>query len=289
MSTKQKSRNDNDFLSPKAIAWIAGIFISAVLIIILCVQFIERVPEGKVAVVYTPSGGASEVLDPGWHIIGLFEKTTEYPTRITIIENSVSVTTSDGKKVAMPVRYEMKVDKSKVLDIFKELGSQDIEQIQEGYLFQKLFKSSRDTVSHYSVLDIYGTKTSEASAKVTEQMANRVEKLGFIISDVTLGTPEVDKETQAAIDARVKAAQENELKKQELENEKIEAQKKEVVAKGDSNKKAIEAKAEADANKKIASSITDELIKYEEAKARLKHGWVTVTGGTAVVDTTDGK
>lgn len=261
-------------------------FFSITIIIICLLIFVEKVPEGKVAVVYTPSGGANEVLNPGWHIVGLFDKTTDYPTRITIVKDKVSVTTTDGKKITMPVRYEVKVDKSKVLSIFKELGSQNIEQIQQGYLYQKLFKASRDTVSQYSVLDIYGNKTSEASAKVTDQMAKSVDDLGFIITDVTLGTPEVDSETQAAIDARVKAAQENELKKQELENEKIEAEKKQVVAEGNAQAALIEAQGQAKANEELAKSITPELIQMKEAEARLKHGWVTVQGGTPVVDAT---
>lgn len=271
-------------MSPKAISGLISLFIFSFLVVIIIFLFVERVPEGKVSVVYSPSGGATKVLDPGWHLIKPFERTTEYPTRITIVEDKVSVTTTDGKKITMPVRYEMKVDKTKVLDIFKELGSQNVEQIQQGYLYQKLFKASRDVVSNYSVLDIYGTKTSEASAKVTEQMAEGVVQLGFIISDVTLGTPEVDPETQAAIDARVKAAQENELKKQELENERIEAEKKKVIAEGEANKRLIDAEAEAKANRMIAESITDELIKMKEAEARLQHGWITVNGGTPIVD-----
>src|SRR5690606_10803376 len=106
---------------------------------------------------------------------------------------------NDGKSISMPVSYEMKVDRTKVLDIFGELGSQNVEQIQEGYLYQKLFRASRATVSGYSVLDIYGTKTTEASAKVTELMAEDVAKLGFIVTNVTLGTPELDADTEAAI------------------------------------------------------------------------------------------
>lgn len=271
-------------MSSRAIFGLTTLGIAVFVSVILVFLFVERVPEGKVSVVYSPSGGATKVLDPGWHLIKPFERTTEYPTRITIVEDKVSVTTTDGKKITMPVRYEMKVDKTKVLDIFKELGSQNVEQIQQGYLYQKLFKASRDVVSNYSVLDIYGTKTSEASAKVTEQMAESVIGLGFIISDVTLGTPEVDPETQAAIDARVKAAQENELKKQELENELIEAEKKEVIANGEAKKRLIEAETEAKANQLIAESITEELIKMKEAEARLKHGWITVNGGTPIVD-----
>lgn len=236
--------------------------------------------------VYTPSGGATKVLDPGWHVIGLFQRTQEYPTRITILEDQISVTSADGKKLVMPVRYEMKVDKSKVIDIFKALGSQNIEQIQEGYLYQKLYKAAREVISQYSVLDIYGTKASEASAKVTEKMASSAAELGFLITDVTLGTPEVDAETQQMIDATVQAAQANALKKQELENERIEAEKKKVVAEGEAKAKLIEAEAEAKANRLIAESITDELIKMKEAKPRLKHGWVTVQGADAVVTDT---
>src|SRR5690606_6461111 len=129
------------------------------------------------------------------------------PTRITIVDTKVSVTTNDGKAITMPVTYEMKVDAAKVLSIFKELGSQDIESIQQGYLQKELFQASCETISKYSVLDVYGTSISKASTEVTEVMNGNSEKLGFMISDVVLGTPDVDEATQKAIDERVQAAQ----------------------------------------------------------------------------------
>lgn len=285
-SSQNSNMEKNFTLNPKTLKRLFFIFVVVVALIIASFIFIERVPEGRVAVVYTPSGGATKVLDPGWHFVGLFEKTQEYPTRITILQDQISVTSSDGKKLVMPVRYEMKVDKSKVIDIFKALGSQNIEQIQQGYLYQKLYKSAREVISQYSVLDIYGTKASEASAKVTEKMAAATADLGFLVTDVTLGTPEVDAETQQMIDATVQAAQANTLKKQELENERIEAEKKKVIAEGEAQAKLIQAQAEAEANRLIAESITKELIDMKEAEARLKHGWITVQGAEAVITDT---
>ena len=47
--------------------------------------------------------------------------------------------------------------------------------------------------------------------------------------------------------------------------------------------KLIEANAEAEANRVIAASITDELIKMKEAEARMEHGWITVQGAGTVV------
>lgn len=260
---------------------LAGLISTIVIVFVLLIgafTFIERVPEGKVGVVYSPSGGAKEVLNPGWHMIGLFEKTQQYPTRVTIVKNKVSVTTNDGKKITMPVRYEMKVDRAKVLKIFKELGSQDIEQIQEGYLFQKLFQSSRSVVSQYSVLDIYGTKTTEASSKVTKEMSQNVKKLGFIISDVTLGTPEVDAATQQAIDARVKAAQELEKLKLDKKIAEETAEKNRIAAEGNALVKITNAKAEAESNKIISQSMTPEVL--EKLKVDKWNGQLPQVQGT---------
>lgn len=254
---------------------------------IVTLFFSEKVNEGEVSVVYSPSTGADRILDPGFHYleIGLLEDTQDYPTRVTIVKDNLTLTTSDGKKVTMPVRYEMKTDKSKVLGIFKELGSQNVEQIQEGYLYQKLFKSAREVVSQYSVIDIYGTETSKASAEVTEKFSKAVEGIGFIITDVTLGTPELDEATQVAIDARVQAAQELEKLVLEKQIAQEQAAKKLIEAKGESDAKIEAARGVAESNKILDKSITPELIKMKEADARLKHGWITVQTGQAIVET----
>lgn len=261
--------------------------IGAVLVVIVLIFgafiFIERVPEGKVAVVYTPSNGADRVLNAGWNKVGFFEKTQQYPTRITIVKQSVSVTTSDGKKVTLPVRYEYKVDKSKVLDIFKELGSQNIEQIQEGYLTQRLFTATRDVVSNYSVIDIYGQKTSEASAKVSALMRELSDDLGFMINDVTLGVPDLDKVTQKAIDERVKAAQQLEKLNLETQIAQKNAEKAKIEAKGKADAEIEVARGRAESIKLVNQALTPDYIKFKEAEARMKFGWLTVQGADSVI------
>lgn len=253
-------------MSYKAIKNLVISLILAIVLVLGFLLFVEKVDEGKVAVVYSPSGGSKEVLSAGWHLIGLMEKTTEYPIRVQTMKNNVSVSTTDGKKLKMSVRYQMQVDKKKVLNIFKELGSQNVEDIQEGYLYNKLYKSSRDVVSGYTVLDIYGSKSGEASQKITDKFAKEVKDMGFIITDVTLGTPEADAETQKSIDARVKASQENELKKTQIENAKLDSEQKRIVAEGEAAANIIQAEGEAKANEVLQQSISPELLqkKYIE-------------------------
>ena len=56
-----------------------------------------------------------------------------------------------------------------------------------------------------------------------------------------------------------------------------------VIAQSKADVQLIEARAEAEANRTIAASITPELISMKEAEARLVHGWVTVHGTDTVV------
>lgn len=268
-----------------AIAKLVTLITIVIVGIFVTFTFSEKVDEGTVKVVYSPKGGVDRVLEPGWHWfeIGFFEETQAYPTRVTIVKDSLTTTTSDGKKVTMPVRYEMKVQKDKVVNIFKEFGSQDLKTLQSGYLYQKLYKASRETISEYSVIDIYGAKASEAAGTITHKFADEVEKLGFIITDVTLGTPELDEATQQAIDARVQAAQKLEKLVLEKKIATEQAEKNFIEAQGEANVLIEKARGEAEANEILEKSITPELIKMKEMEARIKHGWVTTIGANAVV------
>ncbi|PHE70581.1 prohibitin family protein [Bacillus wiedmannii] len=267
-----------------SIGKIAGVVISVATIMTGVMVFSERVPEGKVGVVYSPAGGVKDVLSPGWKPVGLFDKVTQYPVRLQTVKDKVTVSTIDGKKITLAVSYNMKVDssKEKVIKIFKELGSQDIEQIQEGHLYSQLYKASREVVSKYSLLDIYGEKTTEASNEVTERFAELVAPLGFEISNVTLGAPDPDPKTQEAIDARIAASQETEKLKIQAENEKLKAENKKIEAEGNAEKARIEAQGQADANHKVQQSLTPEVLEKMEKEARIKHGWVEVNGGSVI-------
>ena len=80
-------------------------------------------------------------------------------------------------------------------------------------------------------------------------------------------------------------------KKQQAEAEqetiKVKNKTKLLEAQAEADAKIIAAEAEAKANKIIANSITENLLKMEEMEARKKHGWITVKGANTVVTDSD--
>lgn len=128
---------------------------------------------------------------------------------------------------------------------------------------------------------------------LTEYLSKKFEPYGIIVENATIVDINPDEETRQAIQKKVTAQQELELANIEAQTAKIQAEKDKEVAQIQAEKTIIEAEAsaekvriaadaEADANQKIARSLTGELIekiKYERWNGELP----TVSGGSAIV------
>ncbi|MBD3107365.1 prohibitin family protein [Bacillus sp. AGMB 02131] len=232
---------------------IGGIIIAVALAagIVILSLFIKQIPNGYVGVVYSPNGGVQEeTLTQGWHLVGLFDKVTEYPIRMQTVDyKDIQVATSDGKNVTIDFAFTYSVQPDKVVDVFNKFGPIPVEEIEASYLRTRLWDAGRKAISKFSVIDTYGERSSEAAVEVQNIFSEDIKDLGFIVENLTLGVPQPDESTQAAIDKRVEASQ-------ELERKQIELQ----IAEAEAQKKKIEAQAISEYNEIIKQSISQEVI-----------------------------
>lgn len=279
----QPEEKKPNFFSKKVIGGIV-VAIALILGVSIPTLFIEKITPGYVGVVYSPNGGIQKnTLSQGWNFVGLFDKVTEYPIRLRTVEyKDVPLATSDGKRIEIDLSYTYKIDPSKVVFMFNEFGPIAIEEIENTYLKKRLQDAARIAVSKYTVLGLYGEKSSNASADIETLYKDDVKQLGFFVENLTLGTPKPDTKTQEAIDARVQAAQENDRKKIELETAKIEALKKKVEAQADADAQLIRAQGQAKSNQVIQQTLTKELIEYKKAE-KWDGKLPTVSGSNSII------
>ena len=232
---------------------LGGVIIAFALVVGVAVTtlFIKQIPNGYVGVVYSPNGGVqNETLTQGWHLVGLFDKVTEYPIRMqTVNYKDIQVATSDGKNVTIDFAYTYSVQPDLAVNVFNKFGPIPVEEIEESYLRTRLWDAGRKAISKFSVIDTYGEKSSEAAVEVQKIFSEDIRDLGFIVENLTLGVPQPDESTQAAINKRVEAAQ-------ELERKQIELQ----IAEAEALKKKIEAQSISEYNEIIKQSISPEVI-----------------------------
>ncbi len=288
---------------------IGAIFLGFAMVvgIVLCFMCMERVPAGYVGVVYNMSGGVDgEVLTQGWHLVSPTKKVTTYSIGIeqsyltsedkgdSPKDESFNIPTSDGKTVKVNLEFSYRFDEDRVTDTFVQFKGRSGESVKDTFIKPKIMAWTQEVSATYPVTDIFGDKRTEINAELDTYLKKKFKPYGIIIDTVNFTDISVDDETAAAIQKKVTAQQELELANIEAQTAKVQAEKDKQVAlieaeknketaeiqaeqakikaQGDADAKKIAADAEAQANRKIAESLTPELIekiKYENWNGQL--------------------
>lgn len=275
---------------------LAIVMILGALLIFFCT---EKVPAGYVGVVYNMSGGVDgEVLTQGFHVVSPTKKVTTYSIGIeqsyltsedkgdSEKDESFNIPTSDGKTVKVNLEFSYRFDPNKVTDTFIKFKGRSGEDVKNTFIKPKIIAWTQEISAKYPVTDIFGDKRTEINAELDKYLKEKFEPYGIIIDTVNFTDISVDKKTADAIQKKVTAQQELELAnieaktakvqadkdkevaliaaEQEKEKAVIEAEQKKITAEGKAEALRIEAQAEAEANKKIADSLTPELIEKQK-------------------------
>jgi len=285
----------------KAIGIIAAIVIGAAAVAggVYVAMSLEKVGQGEVGVVYTMKNGVQEeTLGPGWHFVGPFAKVKNYPVaqQQLVLSNNpgdynekehadwhVDAPADGGMvKLNMTVNYNFIADR--VTDLYKRFNGMDGDAIVDNMVQNSIVAYIKEVTPQFSVMDIYSDKRADVSDAITEYLNEKLnEEYGINISSALIIDVQLDETLMAKVQAKEQAKQ---------DAEKAELDKQTAIAQGEANKAKAEAdkevtitnaEAEAEANRIISESITENLIKMKEAEARLKHGWVTVQGADTVV------
>lgn len=297
-----------------------GAIICAVLLVfglISAIVCLKRVPAGYVGVIYNMNGGVDgEVLTQGWHLVAPTKKVTTYSIGIeqsylsseekgdSKEDESFSIPTSDGKTVRVNLEFSYRFDEARVADTFVKFKGKSGESIKDTFIKPKVIAWTQEVSANYPVTDIFGDKRTAINAELDTYLRQKFDQYGIIIDTVNFTDISVDAETSAAIQKKVTAQQELELANIEAQTAKVQAEKDREVAliQAQKEKEAAEiqaqtdiikanaaadvvriaAEAEANANQKIAASLTPELIekiKYERWNGQLPG----VTGSDSII------
>jgi regulator of protease activity HflC (stomatin/prohibitin superfamily) len=290
---------------------------------LVCGLFLERVPAGYCGIVYNiRSGVANETLGQGWHCVPPTKKVTLYSVGIeqsylTATEDgdspkddSFSAPSSDGKGLQMELTFTYRYDAERVAETFTKFKGRDGKELLDTFIKPNVISWTKEVTAKYPVTDILGEKRAELNTVLSDYLAQKFNNYGIIIENASLINIDVDDETRKSITKKVTAQQELELANIEAQTAKIQAEKDKQVAlieaernketaqiqaeqakikaEGEAEAKKIAAQAEAEANRKIAESLTPELI--EKIKAERWNGQLPkVQGevGANIVDLTE--
>ena len=228
--------------------------ISTVLVAIQALgRFAVVIPTGEVGVIETLGKVSATTLNPGIHFLNPFTEFVTFSTRIQDLKETVDSTSKEGLNFKIDVSLQYRLDSLKAGDVFQKIGDPS----QEKEIITSRFRSFiRQITANYTLTEIYGEKRSLISQSLQQAMISQLQPLGFIVEETLLRNIVLPENIQAAIQAKV--AMEQETQKIALEV---------IKAKKESERKIVEARGTADAQKILSEGLTDKIIQLKAIEA----------------------
>ena len=257
-------------------------------LLLVCGGMVATVPTGHTGILTTFGKVEDITLAAGVHFKLPVQKVVVMDNRTQVAKITLTCFSSDIQEVLVDYSMNYQIDKSNAQTIYKNIGTDYYTTVMQPRI-QEVVKSviakytaeslieSRDALSN----QITDTLVDELGAYNIEVVSTSVENIDF--SDAFTNSVE---EKVVALQTKLKTQTEEEQKTmQQEENAKraeiqanADAAVKEIQAQADANVAKIEAEAEvkkiqadadayagekqAEVNKKLAESVTDELVKY---------------------------
>lgn len=276
---------------------ISGV-VAAVIALIVVVTCVVRVPVGYVGVVYSANGAEQTTLSQGWHFTSPMKHVANFPIsqQQIVFSNDpedygvkehadwhIDAPASGGMVgINLTVNYNFLPDR--VVELYTKFGGIDGESLVASKIQNSIISYVKDVTPRFTVMDIYSDKKSEVNSAITEYLNEKLtSEYGINVSSALVIDVDLDDALKDKIRAKEQAKQDAEIAELNKQTALAQAETDKVKAQAEADIKVIEAQAEAESNRIISESITDNLIKMKEAEARLKHGWITVTGADTVV------
>lgn len=280
--------------------FIGGIALAVVLVVgLICgLMCIERVPVGYEGVVYSMAGGVqNETLSQGWHLVAPNKKVNLFTVANEQLvltkdsrdgsegDESFNVSTADDASISISFQMSYRYVPADLISTYKKFKGMDGERIVNSRVRTVLKSKISEVTTDYSMMDIYSGNRSKINNEITKCLNDAFKKeYGIEVISASIVDVHPDERLQKTIEDRVTALQKKQQAQAEQETAKVEAETKKIKAQADADAMIIAAQAEADAYRIKSAEITDNLLRKWELDARAKHGWVTIQGGTPIVN-----
>lgn len=212
------------------------------------------IPAGSVGVEDFQGKVAERVREPGIHVMNPFADVVQFSTRLRDIKETIPSNSKEGLSLEIDISLQYRLDPSKAPLVYQNLGTDERE-----FVVSRFRSTARQLIATYPAEGVYGTQREKISQQLREQLTQQLAPLGFVADEALLRNVKVPDTLQAAIQQRLKSEQESIQMQFVLEREKQEAERK-----------RIEARGRADAQKILADGLTPAVLQLRTIEATEK-------------------
>lgn len=238
--------------------------------------FFARVDSGYVGIVTHFGKIEDRVLPAGFHFTSWFEHVNPINVRTQKASGEVMAFSADIQQVTLKVTVNYNVTPDAANTLYKTVGNGYFETL----VSPRVNEDVKAVVSNYTAESLIANR-EKLSSEILSLLQNDISQYGITATTISVENIDFTDAFESAVEAKQVATQEAQRAKtlqeqqtmearQDAERKKLAAQANAEVVRTQADAAAYETKvkaeAQAEANKKIAETITDNLISYVEAQ-----------------------
>lgn len=247
----------------------------AFMLFILLISSFPKVPTGHTGVVTTFGRVENYTLDSGIHFVPFWKSVIKMDNRVQKATIELSCFSSDIQEVSMSYTVNYQISKNDAMTIYATIGKDYYNTV----ITPNVSEAVKTATAHYTAEALINNRTELAAAIETDLNARladyNIELIGTSIENIDFTDAFTD-----AVEAK-QVAQQNKLRAETEAEQKVieaeaaaevrkvqaeaDAEAKKIAADAEAYEIEVKASAEAEANAKVAASITEGLIDYTYA------------------------
>jgi len=246
----------------------------ALLVVLTCTATVQT---GYTGIVTTFGKVEDMTLEAGFHFKTPFQKIISMDNREQKDTFTTEAFSSDIQQVNIIGSINYAINKSTAMNLFKEVGTDYFNKL----VYPRMLEITKGVFSKYTAENLVANR-QRLSEAIREGLHAELDQYGINVISVSIENLDFTDAFTDAVEAKQVAAQKKlqaEIEQgqmtmetqQQAERKRINAEAEANVAKINADADAyalqVRSEAEAEANKKIAESLTENLIRFNEVKA----------------------
>ena len=223
----------------------------------------QSVGNGEVGVV-TAFGKTDGQILPGVNIVAPWKNVATISTKVQTLhfdgggdhESVITAFSSETQNVNVKATVNWSVAPNDVQSLYQQVGTNI-----SGLIPSRVKQAFKDATVKYPAVDL-APHREDIRAEVRASLANELSRFSINVVDVNIDDMSFSAQFEAAIEAKQEATQAALKAQQQVQQAKYEAESAVQKAQGEANANVAIATGQAEANRKLAESLSPEILQY---------------------------
>jgi regulator of protease activity HflC (stomatin/prohibitin superfamily) len=176
-------------------------------------------------------------------------------------DDSIDLPTKEGQHITQDISVTYNTSEEKAAEVFKSFRGADMSDIESTFIRRTIITVAQNVAGQMSLSEVISSKRNALQDSIQESLKLELNKMGFNLDKVNLGASHLPASLETQMQAKMAAQQQAQQAEYELQKQQMLAKAAVAKAEGEAQSILVRAKADAEANKLLQTTLTPILVR----------------------------